>query len=43
MAVGVVLAFIGLWVVLRTVVRDKSGRPLVDRLMGAGARKQAAA
>lgn len=35
MAVGILLALAGLWIVLRTVTRDHSGRTLVDRLMGA--------
>jgi hypothetical protein len=37
MAVGILLALAGLWLILRTVVRDSSGRTLVDRILGAGA------
>ena len=36
MAVGIVLAVVGLWIVLRTVVKDSSGRTLVDRILNAG-------
>jgi hypothetical protein len=34
MAVGLLLALAGLWIVLRTVNRDSSNRTLVDRLTG---------
>jgi hypothetical protein len=33
MAVGILLALVGLWVVMRTVNRDSSGRTLVDRVL----------
>lgn len=43
MAVGFLLFLIGLWVVLRTVNTDSSGRTLVDRLTGKGAAEPAKA
>jgi hypothetical protein len=36
MAVGILLALFGLWVVLRTVVKDSQGKTLVDRILNAG-------
>jgi hypothetical protein len=33
-ATGVVVALVGLWLVLRTVTHDDSGRNLVDRILG---------
>jgi hypothetical protein len=34
---GLFIALAGLWVILRTVRKDSTGRTLVDRLMGATA------
>ena len=34
MAVGLLLALLGLWLILRTVNSDSSGRTLVDRITG---------
>jgi hypothetical protein len=42
-ATGLLLALFGFWVVMRTVVKDSSGRTLVDRITGAGAAPAAAA
>lgn len=36
MAVGIILALIGVWVVLRTVVPNQPGGNLVDRILGNG-------
>lgn len=35
MAVGILLALVGFWVVMRTVNRDSSGRTLVNRILPA--------
>lgn len=37
MAVGILLAAVGLWLIMRTVNKDSSGRTLVDRVLGQGA------
>lgn len=37
MAVGLVLLLVGVWLILRTVNKDSSGRTLVDRFTGAPA------
>ena len=42
MAVGLVLALFGLWLVLRTVTRDSTNRTLVDRITGNRPKVQAA-
>jgi hypothetical protein len=34
-ATGVVLAIIGIWLILRTVVHDDQGQNLVDKILGA--------
>ena len=36
MAVGILLALFGLWLVLRTVVKDSEEKTLVDRILDAG-------
>lgn len=43
MAVGLLLFLVGLWLILRTVNKDSSGRTLVDRISGAGAAEPKAA
>jgi hypothetical protein len=35
-ATGLILVLFGLWVVLRTVVKDSRGSTLVDRISNAG-------
>lgn len=37
MRTGLLLAIIGLWLLLRTVRKDSSGRTLADRIMGKSA------
>ena len=43
MAVGILLAFFGLWLVLRSVVPDSGGQTLVDRIQNAGGPRSAKA
>jgi hypothetical protein len=35
MRTGALLAIVGVWVLLRSVRRDSTGRTLVDRIVGA--------
>lgn len=37
MAVGILLALFGFWVIMRTVNRDATQRTLVDRILGVAA------